>query len=65
MAEQALVEDALGRPGAARTLYDKLKSTGQRGAMAVPSATNLVALGRFGEARKAFAALQKDQADAG
>ncbi|WP_130617544.1 hypothetical protein [Dyella amyloliquefaciens] len=59
--EQALVDDASGRPQEARKRYDLLKSTPMAAAAAVPSAVNLVALGRFDDARNAFALLAASQ----
>ncbi|MET3654786.1 hypothetical protein [Dyella japonica] len=55
--EQALVDDASGRPQQARQRYDALHGTAMENAMAVPSAVNFAVLGRFDDARKAFAGL--------
>lgn len=59
LAEQAFIEDANGRHIRARQFYDALKGSDQVAVIAVPSAVNLAALGRFDQARKAFADLQK------
>lgn len=59
LAEQAFIEDANGRHVRARQFYDALKGSDQAAVIAVPSAVNLAALGRFDQARKAFANLQK------
>lgn len=60
LAEQAFLEDANGRHMRARQFYDALKGSDQSAVIAVPSAVNLAALGRFDQARKAFADLQKN-----
>jgi len=59
LAEQAFIEDAAGRHMRARQFYDALKGSDQAALIAVPSAVNLVALGRFEQAGKAFAQLRK------
>ncbi|MDF3934476.1 hypothetical protein [Pseudomonas citronellolis] len=60
LAEQAFIEDAGGRHVRARQFYDALKGSDQAAVIAVPSAVNLAALGRFEQAGKAFAELQKN-----
>lgn len=55
--QQALVDDAAGKPAEARKLYDKLAGTPWEARAAIPSAINLVSLDRFDEAQHAFAAL--------
>lgn len=62
LAEQAFIEDASGRHVRARQFYDALKDSDQAAVIAVPSAVNLTALGRFDQARKAFNALQQNSA---
>ncbi|TNV20479.1 hypothetical protein FH968_10780 [Buttiauxella sp. B2] len=57
MFNQAVANDLAGRPTAARRAYDTLKGTELDSQIAVPSAVNFVALGRFAEASKAFDAL--------
>ncbi|WP_236173516.1 hypothetical protein [Pseudomonas pseudonitroreducens] len=59
LAEQAFLEDANGRHMRARQFYDALKDSDQAAVIAVPSAVNLTALGRFDQAQRAFADLQK------
>ncbi|MCP8467017.1 hypothetical protein NK553_23965 [Pseudomonas sp. ZM23] len=59
LAEQAFIEDAGGRHVRARQFYDALKGSDQAAVIALPSAVNLAALGRFDQAGKAFAELQK------
>ncbi|WP_371226987.1 hypothetical protein ACAW63_16800 [Pseudomonas sp. QE6] len=59
--EQALLDDAAGRPDRARKGYDRLQAGPLARAAAVPSAVNLVALNRFTQARQAFAALASSQ----
>lgn len=51
---QALADDASGEHQRARSWYDALQGTDLAAESAVPSAVNLVALGRYDEARKAF-----------
>jgi hypothetical protein len=51
---QALADDGAGQHQRARAWYDALKGTELATESAVPSAVNLVALGRLDEARKAF-----------
>lgn len=65
--EQALVDDASGRYLEARKRFDLLRGTAMWRAAAVPSAVNLALLGRFEDARAAFAALSgsADTAEAG
>lgn len=63
LAEQAFIEDAGGRHVRARQFYDALKGSDQSAVIAVPSAVNLAALGRFEQARKAFSELQKNSAN--
>jgi hypothetical protein len=58
--DQALVDDASGQPIEARKRYDLLRGTEMEHAAAVPSAVNLVVLGRFNDARKAFLTLAGD-----
>jgi hypothetical protein len=60
LAEQAFIEDAGGRHMRARQFYDALKGSEQAAVVAVPSAVNLAALGRFDQSRKAFDTLQKN-----
>jgi hypothetical protein len=60
--EQALADDASGHPAEARKRYDVLVGTPLEASAAIPSAINLVSLGRFDEAKRAFAALS-DSAD--
>ncbi|KLD61924.1 hypothetical protein Y882_18465 [Dyella japonica DSM 16301] len=57
--EQALVDDATGQHQSARQGYDALVGTAMTGLSAVPSAVNLVLLGRFEDARRAFMQLSK------
>lgn len=59
LAEQGFIEDAAGRHVRARQFYDALKGSDQTAVIALPSAVNLAALGRFEQAGKAFAQLQK------
>lgn len=59
LAEQAFLEDANGRHMRARQFYDALKGSDQTAVIAVPSAVNLAALGRFDLARSAFTTIQK------
>ncbi|MDN6860105.1 hypothetical protein QO207_26245 [Pseudomonas sp. CAN2814] len=59
LAEQGFIEDAGGRHMRARQFYDALKGSDQAAVIALPSAVNLAALGRFEQAGKAFAQLQK------
>lgn len=65
--EQALVDDASGRYQDARKRYDLLRGTSMWHTAAVPSAINLALLGRFDDARAAFAALSgsADSSEAG
>ncbi|WP_435608945.1 hypothetical protein [Pseudomonas knackmussii] len=63
LAEQAFLEDANGRHVRARQFYDALKGSDQSAVIAVPSAVNLAALGRFDLARKAFSDLQKNSSN--
>ncbi|MCJ1888071.1 hypothetical protein LNN38_24680 [Pseudomonas sp. LA21] len=51
---QALADDGAGEHQRARAWYDALQGTSLAGESAVPSAVNLVVLGRYDEARKAF-----------
>lgn len=54
---QALADDHAGEHQRARAWYDALQGTGLAVESAVPSAVNLVVLGRYDEARKAFGAI--------
>lgn len=65
--EQALVDDASGHYQDARKRYDFLRGTSIWHTAAVPSAINLALLGRFDDARAAFAALSgsADSSEAG
>lgn len=58
-AQQAFIEDASGRYSDARQRYDELARTHLSDAVAVPSAVNLVLLGRLDDAQRAFAALAR------
>lgn len=55
--QQAIQDDLAARPIAARHAYDVLKNSDMAALVAVPSAINLAALGRFDTARQAFDAL--------
>ncbi|WP_190833725.1 hypothetical protein [Pseudomonas sp. JM0905a] len=59
--ERAMLDDAFGEHGKARAGYDQVQMGPLATAAAVPSAANLVALGRFTQARKAFAQLATSQ----
>jgi len=54
---QALADDSAGEHQRARSWYDALQGTELAAESAVPSAINLVVLGRYDEARKAFGAI--------
>lgn len=55
MFQKAITEDLSERPQDARKIYDKLQNTELASQISVPSAINLAALARFGEAKSAFA----------
>lgn len=55
--QQAVADDLAGRNSSARKAWDALKDTDMTALAAVPSAINLVALGKFDAANKAFDAL--------
>lgn len=59
--EQALLDDAEGRHEQARKNYDHLQAGPLANAAAVPSAVNLVAVGQFKQAGKAFKQLSASQ----
>lgn len=59
--EQALLDDAQGRHEPARKNYDHLQAGPLANAAAVPSAVNLVAVGQFKQAGKAFEQLSASQ----
>lgn len=52
--EQAIADDLAGRPADARKIYDTLAGSVIRNQIAVPSAINLAALGKFDDAYRAF-----------
>lgn len=54
---QALADDGAGEHQRARAWYDALQGTELAAESAVPSAVNLVALGHYNDARKAFGAI--------
>ncbi|GKX64407.1 hypothetical protein [Pragia fontium] len=58
--QQAINDDLTGYHSDARQKYDVLKGTEISKDIAVPSAVNLAALGRYGEAQRAFNLLQQD-----
>jgi len=55
--QQAVADDLAGRNSSARKAWDALMDTDMTAQIAVPSAINLVALGKFDAANKAFDAL--------
>ncbi|WP_058911655.1 hypothetical protein [Entomohabitans teleogrylli] len=57
--QQAVNDDLAGYHREARQKYDLLNSTVMASAAALPSAVNLAALGRYGDARQAFSVLQQ------
>ena len=62
--ELALVDDALGRPQQARRHYDRLGRSVWSDLVALPSAANLAALGRYRDADRAFAQIASKGANA-
>jgi hypothetical protein len=52
--QQAIADDLAGRPTVARPAYDALENTDMAAQVAIPSAINLVTLGKFDAARQAF-----------
>ena len=60
----ALVDDALGRPQQARRHYDRLGRSVWSDLVALPSAANLAALGRYRDADRAFAQIASKGANA-
>lgn len=58
--QQAVKDDLAGYHSEARQKYDELANSALMGAIAVPSAVNLVALGRYDDAHKAFSLLKQN-----
>lgn len=54
---QAIADDLAARPASARRAYDALQGSDLATQIAIPSAINLVALGQFSAARRAFDAV--------